>query len=104
MNIASRHSPPASNTKRTSHPPRSHSLHLSKNTPAMQAHCRQTDASAIVLRPSRRRIRSWTARCRDIPRDVTVAATQTHHKPSAYGGGERDRTDDLLLAKQALSQ
>jgi hypothetical protein len=21
-----------------------------------------------------------------------------------YGGGERDRTDDLLLAKQALSQ
>jgi hypothetical protein len=23
---------------------------------------------------------------------------------AAYGGGERDRTDDLLLAKQALSQ
>jgi hypothetical protein len=27
-----------------------------------------------------------------------------HHMPAAYGGGERDRTDDLLLAKQALSQ
>src|SRR5260221_108759 len=96
MNIASRHSPPASNTKRTRHPPRSHSLHLSKNTPAMQAHCRQTDASAIVLRPSRRRIRSWTARCRDIPRDVTVAATQTPQalgrprRPKA-GGGRRQR-------------
>jgi hypothetical protein len=34
--------------------------------------------------------------CRELP--------STHHKPSAYGGGERDRTDDLLLAKQALSQ
>ncbi len=27
-----------------------------------------------------------------------------HQSPSAIGGGERDRTDDLLLAKQALSQ
>src|SRR5260370_35746859 len=53
MNIASRHSPPASNTKRTRHPPRSQSLHLSKNTPATQPHCRQTDASAIVLRGHR---------------------------------------------------
>ena len=25
-------------------------------------------------------------------------------RPSRIGGGERDRTDDLLLAKQALSQ
>ena len=27
-----------------------------------------------------------------------------HQSPLAIGGGERDRTDDLLLAKQALSQ
>ena len=26
------------------------------------------------------------------------------HGGGAHGGGERDRTDDLLLAKQALSQ
>jgi hypothetical protein len=25
-------------------------------------------------------------------------------EPNLFGGGERDRTDDLLLAKQALSQ
>src|SRR5258708_21661304 len=68
MNIASRHSPPASNTKRTRHPPRSHSLHLSKNTPAMQAHCRQTGIfHDRFKRASRLRIRSWTARFRDIP-------------------------------------
>src|SRR6266481_1267857 len=31
---------------------------------------------------------------------------RTSHPPAPYagGGGERDRTDDLLLAKQALSQ
>jgi hypothetical protein len=28
----------------------------------------------------------------------------THHSSPDVGGGERDRTDDLLLAKQALSQ
>ena len=28
----------------------------------------------------------------------------THHASPGNGGGERDRTDDLLLAKQALSQ
>ena len=27
-----------------------------------------------------------------------------HITPTKDGGGERDRTDDLLLAKQALSQ
>ena len=27
----------------------------------------------------------------------------THHPSQTGGGGERDRTDDLLLAKQALS-
>ena len=27
-----------------------------------------------------------------------------NHKLSNYGGGERDRTDDLLRARQALSQ
>jgi len=42
MNIPARLSPPAINATRTRHPPRSHSLHLSKNTPAMQVHCRQT--------------------------------------------------------------
>ena len=29
---------------------------------------------------------------------------QPPKKGEAHGGGERDRTDDLLLAKQALSQ
>ena len=28
----------------------------------------------------------------------------TESRTKEYGGGERDRTDDLLLAKQALSQ
>ena len=38
------------------------------------------------------------------PFAVTALPLAGHHMPSAYGGGERDRTDDLLLAKQALSQ
>ena len=33
-----------------------------------------------------------------------LARFQTLFRPSRIGGGERDRTDDLLLAKQALSQ
>jgi hypothetical protein len=61
------------------------------------------DTSTIVKKPSRLRIPSWSAAfgagcarpCR---------ATPSHHEPLARGGGERDRTDDLLLAKQALSQ
>ena len=35
---------------------------------------------------------------------ITVVATPLVDLRSANGGGERDRTDDLLLAKQALSQ
>jgi hypothetical protein len=34
--------------------------------------------------------------------DTAVGGTIS--RVAAYGGGERDRTDDLLLAKQALSQ
>ena len=80
--------------------------------------------AALALASARRRQRHpWdaaqAARCRTRHRATapvldrslswrearaTVAATLTHHKPAAYGGGERDRTDDLLLAKQALSQ
>ena len=41
--------------------------------------------------------------------DVTAfaferAACQVEARRAKTGGGERDRTDDLLLAKQALSQ
>jgi hypothetical protein len=39
---------------------------------------------------------------RDAP--STFPPASPHREPSARGGGERDRTDDLLLAKQALSQ
>ena len=35
---------------------------------------------------------------KDMPQDRSLLTTQDR------GGGERDRTDDLLLAKQALSQ
>src|SRR6266436_5602051 len=48
MNIPARLSPPAINATRTRHPPRSHSLHLSKNTPAMQVHAGQHYASTIA--------------------------------------------------------
>ena len=33
-----------------------------------------------------------------------MAQPSTLHSGLEIGGGERDRTDDLLLAKQALSQ
>ena len=78
------------------HPPRSHSLHPVKertgNAGALQANWIFHDRfkRPSLMPPS--------------PLAVTALPLSGHHKPSAYGGGERDRTDDLLLAKQALSQ
>lgn len=40
---------------------------------------------------------------RGLPPDARTIPNQRRHHPQG-GGGERDRTDDLLLAKQALSQ
>ena len=34
----------------------------------------------------------------------SARSNQLSYRPVAFGGGDRDRTDDLLLAKQALSQ
>ena len=34
----------------------------------------------------------------------SARSNQLSYRPVAIGGGDRDRTDDLLLAKQALSQ
>ena len=38
------------------------------------------------------------------PRQNLGGQASTPQHPKALGGGDRDRTDDLLLAKQALSQ
>ena len=38
------------------------------------------------------------------PSDSTSIDALAFGFPLRHGGGERDRTDDLLLAKQALSQ
>ena len=38
------------------------------------------------------------------PRRQILAFDDTNPSPPLSGGGDRDRTDDLLLAKQALSQ
>ena len=35
---------------------------------------------------------------------VPAKTPDTNHRHFFYGGGERDRTDDPLLAKQVLSQ
>ena len=35
---------------------------------------------------------------------ILLLTTANPAEPNLLGGGERDRTDDLLLAKQALSQ
>ena len=35
---------------------------------------------------------------------LTLIITVIYSDVNLFGGGERDRTDDLLLAKQALSQ
>ena len=37
-------------------------------------------------------------------RDPLILPPSTSTKSKRNGGGKRDRTDDLLLAKQALSQ
>ena len=64
----------------------------------MQAHCRQTLCfHDRFKRPSHDATVPSRGNC------VTAVG---HHSFALlrYGGGERDRTDDLLLAKQALSQ
>ena len=38
------------------------------------------------------------------PRRLNLIPSTIHPSPPPRGGGDRDRTDDLLLAKQALSQ
>jgi hypothetical protein len=35
---------------------------------------------------------------------ISASTIPDHNSRSSHGGGERDRTDDLLLAKQALYQ
>src|SRR6266851_6021861 len=46
----------------------------------------------------------WLLRTRQLPPVAFSAAALRLARRFAGGGGERDRTDDLLLAKQALSQ
>jgi hypothetical protein len=84
---------------RTRRPSRSHfSLHMSKNEP-LPVSTGMAVLPAIVKEQETKGIPGHHFRSRGnkfpLPR---------HHKPKACGGGERDRTDDLLLAKQALSQ
>src|SRR5689334_18024072 len=78
--------------------PRSHSLFtLSKNPPA-NAGALQANHSF----PDRKPAPSGTGRLSPFPAETAAAA---HHASlTKRGGGERNRTDDLLLAKQALSQ
>src|SRR5271163_3299262 len=47
--------------------------------------------------------RTWDSRTRVFP-TTSDRAPATAGRMQATGGGKRDRTDDLLLAKQALSQ
>ena len=102
VNIPPPRLPPAADAKRTRHPPRSHSLHPVKE------HCLQPKPATIWYFHDRLRGHRGAdpilVRCSRGGRPRPCRATPSHHKPSAYGGGERDRTDDLLLAKQALSQ
>ena len=77
MNIPARLSPPAINTTRTRHPPRSHSLHLSKNN-AEGRNPQQTGSSTIVLAAP---IGLGPLAFVTGALPVTAAATSTHHKP-----------------------
>ena len=77
------------------------SLHLSKNKP--YGHSRTANYIPYRFQVSV----LWVSVPHSAPgrsRDNGVIADAAHHEPQAHGGGERDRTDDLLLAKQALSQ
>ena len=67
----------------------------------------ETSASVTLSSPCQRTLPPAKASGNLVlPRSLFTSAhpNLTHRERQARGGGERDRTDDLLLAKQALSQ
>jgi hypothetical protein len=69
--------------------------------------CRPRSAAAPSFEVARQIPSSRCQRCQRIPKDPKLCQgpqTAPHPVPDRNGGARRDRTDDLLLAKQALSQ
>jgi hypothetical protein len=74
---------------------------------ATRRSCRAASAVASATAraaPLRKRPRLLRTTCSALSRRKSAAAAPTRRFASVGGGGERNRTDDLLLAKQALSQ